>query len=276
VRVRKDGFHFLANVIISTLCDKSGKLVGFVKVSRDVSERKHLEDRLRQAQKMEAIGRLSGGVAHDFNNLLGVIIGYSELVEERLNPDDPLRPKIEEIKKAGERGASLTRQLLAFSRQQVLEPKILNLNSVVADIQKMLQRLIGEDIELVMKCDPNLALVKADRGQIEQVIMNLAVNARDSMPNGGKLRIETTNIDLDEFYARQHPTLVPGAYVMLMVTDTGIGMEPETQTHIFEPFFTTKAPGKGTGLGLATVYGIVKQSGGYVWVYSELGRGTTF
>jgi PAS domain S-box-containing protein len=253
-----------------------GTVQFFSTIVRDNSEQKRLENQFRQAQKMEAVGRLAGGVAHDFNNLLGVIIGYSELVEELLKPDDPLRPKINEIKKAGQRGASLTRQLLAFSRQQVLEPKILNLNSVVADVQKMLQRVIGEDIELITNCQPNLALVNADQGQIEQVIMNLAVNSRDAMPNGGKLRIETANVDLDEFYARQHAPLVPGSYVMLVVTDTGMGMDAETQTHIFEPFFTTKELGKGTGLGLATVYGIVKQSGGYVWVYSELGQGTTF
>ena len=276
IRVRKDGSQFIAYLIINTLCNKSGKLIGFVKISRDVSERRHLEQRLRQAQKMEAVGRLAGGVAHDFNNLLGVIIGYSEIVEDRLKPDDSLREKMEEIKKAALRGASLTRQLLAFSRQQVFELKVLNLNAVIADMRKLLPRLIGEDIELVMNCEPNLALVKADQGQIEQVIMNLAVNARDAMPHGGKLVIETANIVLDEFYARQHDPLVPGSYVMLTVTDTGTGMDAGTQSHIFEPFFTTKEPGKGTGLGLATVYGIVKQSGGYIWVYSEPGQGTTF
>ena len=273
---RKDGSELWAHLSSAPVFDATGKNTGILGMLSDITERKLLENQFRQAQKMEAVGRLAGGVAHDFNNLLGVIIGYSELVEERLKPDDPLRPKIEEIKKAGQRGAALTRQLLVFSRQQVLEPKILNLNSVLEDVQKMLQRLIGEDIELVMKYDPNLALVKADRGQIEQVIMNLAVNSRDAMPNGGKLRIETANVDLDEFYARQHTPVVPGSYVMLVITDTGVGMDAETQTHIFEPFFTTKALGKGTGLGLATVYGIVKQSGGYVWVYSELGQGTTF
>jgi signal transduction histidine kinase len=200
-------------------------------------------------------GRLAGGVAHDFNNLLSIILGYSELVEARLKAGDPLLEKIEGIKEAGQRAASLTRQLLVFSRQNVLEPKILDLNSVVADVQPMLGRLIGEDIELMTNCKSDLGLVKADRGQMEQVIMNLAVNARDAMPNGGKLKIETANIYLDEFYARQHATLVPGPFVMLVVTDTGVGMDAERQTHIFEPFFTTKELGKGTGLGLATVRG---------------------
>ena len=276
IRHKTTGEYLWLEDSVSPEFDDSGNISAIFGVARDITERKLLENQFRQAQKMEAVGRLAGGVAHDFNNLLGVIIGYSELVEERLKPDDPLRPKIEEIKKAGQRGAALTRQLLVFSRQQVLEPKILNLNSVVADVQKMLQRLIGEDIELVSSCEPNLALVKVDRGHFEQVIMNLAVNARDAMPNGGKLRIETANVDLDKFYAWQHSPLVPGSYVMLAVIDAGIGMDAETQTHIFEPFFTTKEQGKGTGLGLATVYGIVKQSGGYVWVYSELGQGTTF
>ena len=273
---RKDGSELWALVNSMPVLDATGKNAGTLGMLSDITDRKLLENQFRQAQKMEAVGQLAGGVAHDFNNLLGVIIGYSELVEESLKQDDPLRHKIEEIKKAGQRGASLTRQLLAFSRQQVLEPMILNLNSVVADVHKMLQRLIGADIELITNCQPNLALVKVDRGQIEQVIMNLAVNARDAMPNGGKLKIETANVDLDEFYGRQHAPLVPGSYVMLVVADTGIGIDAETQTHIFEPFFTTKEQGKGTGLGLATVYGIVKQSNGYVWVYSEVGQGTTF
>jgi CheY-like chemotaxis protein len=235
-----------------------------------------LEQQLRQAQKMEAVGRLAGGIAHDFNNLLGVIIGYSEIFEERLGQSDPLRPKAELIKKAGQRAATLTRQLLAFSRQQVLEPKVLDLNAVVADTLKMLQRVLGEDIELIMVPGPELGRIKADQGQIEQIIMNLAVNARDAMPHGGKLTISTVNEELDEVYARQHPAVVPGSYVMFAVSDTGCGMDRETQTHIFEPFFTTKELGKGTGLGLATVYGVVKQTGGYIWVYSEAGRGSTF
>jgi PAS domain S-box-containing protein len=245
-------------------------------IFKDITERKTLEAKLRQAQKMESIGRLSGGIAHDFNNLLGVIIGYGSVLEERVDVDSDLRKGVQEIKKAGQRAAALTRQLLAFSRQQVLEPKVLSLNTVVADIGKMLLRLIGEDIELSTLLQPELGRVKADQGQIEQVIMNLAVNARDAMPRGGKLIIETANVEVDENLAGQHSPAVPGRYVSLAVSDTGFGMDKETQSHIFEPFFTTKAKDKGTGLGLSVVYGVVKQSGGYIWVYSEPGKGTTF
>ena len=226
---------------------------------------------------MEAIGRLAGGVSHDFNNLLGVIIGYSDLLLPTLPPDDLSRHRIEEIKKAGQRAASLTRQLLAFSRKQVLTPKVLDLNAVVGETSKMLLRLLGEDIELITRLSPALDHVKVDPTQIEQVIMNLAINSRDAMPQGGKLVIETANTELDQRYGQQrHIEVRPGNYVLLTVSDTGIGMDEKTQARIFEPFFTTKEMGKGTGLGLATVYGIIKQSGGYIWVYSEVGKGTTF
>jgi CheY-like chemotaxis protein len=225
---------------------------------------------------MEAIGRLSGGVAHDFNNLLGVIIGYSQLVKRKLEPQSPLREHVQEIEKAGQRAAGLTRQLLAFSRQQVLTPAVLDLNELVADMVKMLPRLIGEDVNVTTEMAADLGRVKADQGQIEQVIMNLAVNARDAMPGGGSLRIETSNRDLDQAYVRQHPGARTGRYVMLAVVDSGMGIDGETLAHIFEPFFTTKEVGKGTGLGLATVYGVVKQSEGYIWVDSELGKGASF
>jgi two-component system cell cycle sensor histidine kinase/response regulator CckA len=247
-----------------------------IAIFRDVTEQKKLERQMRQTQKMEAVGQLTGGIAHDFNNLLGVIIGYSEVLEHRLRPEDPLQKECLQIKKAGQSAASLTRQLLAFSRQQVLEPRILDLNAIVLSVGKMLRRLIGEHIDLRTQLDPELGSVKADQGQIEQVIINLAVNARDAMPQGGKLVIETSNVSLDEEYARSHAPQPPGAYVMLSVSDTGIGMDAETQARIFEPFFTTKELGKGTGLGLSTVYGVVRQSGGHIWVHSEPGQGATF
>ena len=243
--------------------------------AEDVTERRALEQQLRQSQKMEAVGRLAGGIAHDFNNLLMVISGYSEFLLERLGGEPHLRGPAQEIASAAERASSLTRQLLAFSRKQMLAPRIINLNDIATENLKMLTRMIGEDIDLVMTPGKSLWSVRADAGQIEQVIMNLAVNARDAMPSGGKLTIETANITLDEEYARVHAPLHAGDYVMVSINDTGAGMDSETQSHIFEPFFTTKGT-KGTGLGLSTVYGIVKQSGGYIWVYSELGRGTTF
>jgi signal transduction histidine kinase/CheY-like chemotaxis protein len=234
------------------------------------------ENQLRQSQKMESIGTLAGGIAHDFNNLMTAVNGYSELVLRGLKADDPMRPKVEEIKKAGERAASLTGQLLAFSRKQILQPKVLDLNSVITGMGRMLPRLIGEDIDLRMELSSSLGKLKADPGQLEQVLMNLAVNARDAMPSGGCLTIKTENISFDEKLAQHHLVVQSGHYVMLSVSDNGSGMDAETKAHIFEPFFTTKEIGKGTGLGLSTVYGIVKQSGGSVWVYSEVGQGTSF
>ena len=273
---RADGTSFAAEYR-SFPVRRDGELVGSVVTFLDISQRRGLEEQLRQSQKMEAVGRLAGGIAHDFNNILTVIKGYSDLLLEEVgSTNDRLRRAADEIYKSADRAAALTHQLLAFSRRQVLEPKLLDLNEVVAEMDQMLQRLIGEDIQLVSIRRTGLGQVKADPGQIEQVILNLAVNARDAMPQGGKLTIETANVELDEDYARAHVVVGPGDYVMLAVSDSGCGMDAETQAHLFEPFFTTKEKGKGTGLGLATVYGIVKQSGGNIWVYSELGQGTTF
>ena len=252
-----------------------GEGMVFELFAEDVTERRALEQQLRQSQKMEAVGRLAGGIAHDFNNLLMVILGYSEFLLERLGAEPHLRGPAQEISSAAERASSLTRQLLAFSRKQMLAPRVVNLNDVATENIKMLTRMIGEDVDLVLVPSSTLWPVRADAGQIEQVIMNLAVNARDAMPSGGKLTIETSNVTFDEEQARFHGPLRPGDYVLFAISDTGIGMDTDTQSHIFEPFFTTKGP-KGTGLGLSTVYGIVKQSGGYIWVYSEIGRGTTF
>jgi two-component system cell cycle sensor histidine kinase/response regulator CckA len=280
---RTDGEWRTLESTRSPVRNHRGEIEKVVIVSRDISERREAEEllrrrdeQLRQSQKMEAVGRLSGGIAHDFNNLLGVIIGYSESIEERLAPGDPLRKSAEEIRKAGERAASLTHQLLAFSRQRVMQPQILDLNALVTDMGDMLRRLIGMHIELTTNLATELDRVKAEQSQIEQVIVNLVVNARDAMPEGGKLLIETSNFNVTENFASSFPFLQPGPYVLLTVTDTGIGMDDKTRRHIFEPFFTTKEPGKGTGLGLATVYGVVKQSGGSVIVDSELGKGSRF
>ena len=272
---------WLRNMVsVASENDRAVRLQG---VMLDINKGKQAEEALRrseqqfrQSQKMEAIGRLAGGIAHDFNNLLTGITGYSELLLNSLRPEDPMRGNLEEIRKAAARAASLTHQLLAFSRQQVLRPVILDLNALLANLHKMLRRLIGEDIELVTLLGPGLGRVEADRGQMEQVIMNLVVNARDAMPEGGRLILETANEELDEDYARTHPPTEPGSYVMLAISDTGCGMGPDTLARIFDPFFTTKEQGKGTGLGLSTVYGIIKQSDGYIWAYSEPGQGTTF
>jgi nitrogen-specific signal transduction histidine kinase/CheY-like chemotaxis protein len=245
-------------------------------LATDVTERRQLENQLRQAHKMEAVGQLAGGIAHDFNNLLTVILGYSDVVLNKLSADHRLCEEVHEIRKAGERAAALTGQLLAFSRMQVLLPQVIDLNEVVTHVYKMLRRLIGEDIDLRTVCAPATGRVKADQGQLEQVLMNLAVNARDAMPEGGVLTIGTRNAEVDASYAREHVPMEPGSYVMLSVSDTGTGMDAKTKGRIFEPFFTTKEKGKGTGLGLATVYGIVKQSGGFIWASSEPGHGTSF
>jgi len=273
---RKDGAPLTVRCSGCPIKDEAGA-VAYVEVfAEDVTERRGLERQLRMAQKMEAVGRLSGGIAHDFNNLLGVIIGYSQVLKRGLGSQHASFEHAEEIEKAGQRAVSLTRQLLAFSRQQVLEPVVLNLNTLVSDMEKMLPRLISEDIALKLELDASISQVKADPSQIEQVILNLVVNARDAMPDGGKLLVQTANVNLDTTYAHNHPGSRPGSYVMLRVTDTGTGIDPEIQSQIFEPFFTTKERDKGTGLGLATVYGIVKQSGGYIAVDSEKGKGASF
>jgi PAS domain S-box-containing protein len=273
---RRGGPDLPISLSVSVLRDKDGRVTGAFAIAQDITERRELEERLRRAHKMEAVGQLAGGIAHDFNNLLMVIMGYAGDLAERLDESDPLRRKADEICRAGRRAASLTRQLLAFSRQQVLSPRVLNLNVIVEDLHKMLVRVIGENIELVADLAADLGSVKTDQGQMEQVIVNLAVNARDAMPEGGEVTIQTSNFEVDSAFARLHPEMSPGAYVRLVVKDTGTGMDTETQSRIFEPFFTTKERGKGTGLGLATVYGVVKQSQGFIWVYSEPGKGSTF
>ncbi len=274
-RIRhKDGRWMSLESTASVVRSSSGEVEKLVIVNRDITERKDLEKQLLLSHKLEAIGRLSGGVAHDFNNLLGVILGYCEELQKHIPSDDPYREAVDEIQNAGKRAASLTQQLLAFSRKQVLEPQVLDLNTIVDEAGKMLERLIGEDISLEIVPAGQIGTVKADRSQIERVILNLAVNARDAMPQGGKLIIEAADVELDETTQTLHPCDAPGPYVMLKVTDTGCGMDAELQSHIFEPFFTTKE--QGTGLGLATVYGVVKQSGGYISVESEKGKGTTF
>jgi two-component system, cell cycle sensor histidine kinase and response regulator CckA len=282
-RLRHDGAAIWARTSVQAVKDEAGNMVYYEGLVEDLTERKQAEEALRaaegrllQAAKLEAVGRLAGGVAHDFNNLLGVIMGYADLMAKRIGGEDPLRRNVQEIQKAAERASALTKQLLAFSRRQVLQPRVLDIHQTIREVESMLQRLIGEDIALVTVLREEVGRVKADPGQFQQVLMNLAVNARDAMPDGGTLTVETANVDLSEDYARKHLGVVAGPYVQLAVSDTGVGMTPDVQAHIFEPFFTTKGPEKGTGLGLATVYGIIKQSGGNIWVYSEPGRGTTF
>ncbi|MBI4529719.1 MAG: PAS domain S-box protein [Deltaproteobacteria bacterium] len=274
IGLRKDGTEFSADISLSPIETEEGHLV--IATVRDITERKNLEEQLRQSQKMEALGLLAGGIAHDFNNLLTTIIGYSDLLLNDLGPDDPRRKDAEEIKKAGKLAASLTRQLLTFSQKKVLQPKVLDLNAIIITLEKIVKRLLGQHIDVTIALDPQLGRVRAEQGQIEQVILNLAVNARDAMPNGGKLMIETANVELDENYARAHIEVEPGPYVMLSFSDTGLGMDAETRSRIFDPFFTTKEHGKGTGLGLAAVYGAVKQGRGSILVYSEPGKGTVF
>jgi PAS domain S-box-containing protein len=283
VRRRKDGGEVSVSISVAPILDASGAVIGASKTARDLTAQRkaaealrHTEEQLRHAQKMEAVGRLAGGVAHDFNNILSVILSYSELLLGDLEPNNPTAADIGEIGKAARRAADLTRQLLAFSRQQIIEPKVIDLNELVAGMDQMLKRLLGEDIDLAFSPSSTAGRIRADAGNIQQVLMNLAVNARDAMPTGGQLTIETRNVDLDADYARAHLGSLPGPHVMLAVSDTGIGMDQATQARIFEPFFTTKEAGKGTGLGLSTVFGIVQQCGGSVWVYSEPTRGTTF
>ena len=280
---RKDGSTIFVRENARVVSDESGQPLYYDGSAEDITERKRSEEErerlqaeLFQAQKMESVGRLAGGVAHDFNNLLTAIIGYANFVKEALPEESPIIADIEQVLRGAERAAGLTRQLLAFSRRQRIEPEIVDLNELVLDVDKMLRRLVGEDIEMVVSSGHNLGRVKVDRGQMQQVLMNLAVNARDAMPGGGRLSIETANVTLDEHYAKMHPDASAGAYVMLRVSDTGCGMSEAVKAHVFEPFFTTKEVGKGTGLGLATVYGIIEQHGGNIACDSEPGRGTCF
>jgi two-component system cell cycle sensor histidine kinase/response regulator CckA len=273
---KKDGSAYTEEMTITPFLAPSGEITHFIAIKQDATEKKNLEAQYRQAQKMEAVGRLAGGVAHDFNNILGVITGYSEISLDLLEPEHAVSKHLRKIKTAADRAASLTKQLLAFSRQQVVYPRTVDLNTIVKKMEDMLQRLVGADVSIRVKGATPLGSIKADVGQLEQVLMNLAMNARDAMANGGQITIETRNVELDDSYRREHEPIQPGPYVMLSVSDSGSGMDETTKARIFEPFYTTKEPGKGTGLGLSTVYGIVKQSGGFIWVYSELGKGTTF
>lgn len=276
VRVTKDGRHLNVSISVAPICDAEGKVVGASAIARNITAQKRAEDQLQQAQKMEAVGRLAGGVAHDFNNILGIITACSELLRHHVDASAGASQYVDNIRKASERGASLTRQLLSFSRRQPIQPRVLDVNERLKEVSKLLRPLMGDDVQIVLPSNRAAAIVEADPGQLDQIVLNLAVNARDAMPRGGKLIVETATQQFDEAFARQHPPMTAGRYVMLAVSDNGVGMDQATVARIFEPFFTTKETGKGTGLGLATVYGIVKQSGGHVWVYSEPGRGTTF
>ncbi|MFT3708430.1 MAG: PAS domain S-box protein [Archangium sp.] len=273
---RKDGVVIDVAISVSSMRNAQGEFIGSLALVTDITDTKSVEEQLRQSQKMEAVGRLAGGVAHDFNNMLSVILSFTSLALDDLPADSPVRADLTEVLRAGERSRELTKQILAFSRKQILTPQILEPNAVLRSTEPMLRRLIGEDVHLTLSLASNLGSIKADPNQLEQVLMNLVINARDAMPSGGKLTIETHNVDLDQQYAQTHLETAPGPHVLIAVTDTGVGMDKATQARIFEPFFTTKGPGEGTGLGLSTVYGIVKQSGGSIWLYSELGRGTTF
>jgi PAS domain S-box-containing protein len=271
--LHRSGREFPVELAISPA--RVGDTYTFSAFVRDITERKRLEDQLLQAQKMESVGRLAGGIAHDFNNLLTAILGYAELAEDETDPQE-VRQYLSHVRQAAEKASDLTRQLLTFARRQIIAPRTVNINDLILSLDKLLRRLIGENIELVMLPKEGLHSVKVDPGQFEQILVNLVVNSRDAMPDGGKITIETANVTLDAEYARQHEEVVPGEYVLLAVSDTGSGMEEAIRLHIFEPFFTTKEKGRGTGLGLATVYGIVKQSGGHIWLYSEPGEGTAF
>src|SRR5256886_1332475 len=273
---RHDGRLLTVQLSVRAVRNAAGRVEYYETFVRDVTDQRRLQQQVLQSQKMEAVGRLAGGIAHDFNNLLTVITSYSDLLLEDLGTDDPKRSDVEQVRKAADGAAALTRQLLAFSRQQVVEPRVVSLNAVVESLQKILRRVIGEDIELTITLAPDLESVRADVGQLEQVLMNLVVNARDAMPTGGRLTVETANVEHDPEYARDQEAAAVRRFAMLAVSGTGIGVDEATKAQIFEPFFTTKEPGKGTGLGLATVYGIVRQAGGFIWVYSEPGHGTSF